>query len=83
MKRGYETVFILGGYLSGMLLLALHTWISLSAFFSDSKSITIYINRYGEQYGDILTFAFFWVLCLIGLYSLYRQMKRPERDTIN
>ena len=32
-KKDYETVFILGGYLSGMLLLGLHTWITLRAFF--------------------------------------------------
>ena len=45
-KKDYESVFILGGYISGMLLLGLHTWITLKALFSDSKSITIYVNRY-------------------------------------
>jgi len=69
---------ILGGYISGMLILGLHTWITLRAFFSDSKSITIHVNRYGEQYGDILTFVFFWALCLIGLVFLYNRIKKPE-----
>ena len=77
-KKDYETVFILGGYISGMLVLGLHTWITLRAFFSDSKSITIYVNRYGEQYGDILTFIFFWALFLVGLVFLYNKIKKPE-----
>ena len=77
-KKEYESVFILGGYISGMLLLGLHTWITLKAFFSDSKSITIYVNRYGEQYGDIVTFVFFWALCLIGLIFLYNRIKKPD-----
>jgi len=77
-NKDYETVFILGGYISGMLVLGLHTWITLRAFFSDSKSITIYVNRYGEQYGDILTFIFFWALFLVGLVFLYNKIKKPE-----
>jgi len=61
-----------------MLVLGLHTWITLRAFFSDSKSITIHVNRYGEQYGDIITFIFFWALFLIGLVFLYNKIKKPE-----
>ena len=82
MRRGYESVFILSGYLSGMLLLGLHTWITFKAFFSDSKSITIYVNRYGEQYGDVLTFVFFWALCLIGLVLLYKRVKTPDGEKL-
>ena len=78
MRKDYETIFIFGGYLSGMVLLGLQTIITLKAFFSDSKSITIHVNRYGEQYGDILTFVFFWALCLIGLIFLYNRLKKPK-----
>ena len=75
MDKKYGTIFILGGYISGILLLGLQTWITLKAFFSDSKSVTIYINHYGEMYGDIITFIFFWFICLIGLIFLLNKMK--------
>jgi hypothetical protein len=59
------------------MLLGLQTWVTMKAFFSDSKSTTIYINNHGEMYGDIFTFMFFWIICLIGLILLLRRIK-PE-----
>jgi len=78
MDKKYGSIFILGGYLSGLMLLGLQTWITLKAFFSDSKSVTIHVNNYGEMYGDIATFIFFWVVCIIGLVLLYKQIKKQN-----
>jgi len=83
--KDYRTIFILSGYISGMAILGLHTWITLKAFFSESKSVTIYVNRYGEQFGDIITFIFFWIICLIGLVFLYNKIRKPDviKEKIN
>ena len=78
MNKRYGTIFILGGYISGILLLGLQTWLTFKAFFSDSKSITIYVDRYGEMYGDIATFIFFWIVCLIGFIFLYHHVKKQD-----
>ena len=78
MDKRYGTVFILSGYISGMMLLGLQTWLTFKAFFSDSKSVTIYFNRHGEIFGDIATFIFFWIICLVGLVFLYNRIKKQD-----
>lgn len=61
------------------------------AFFSESKSVVININKFGEQYIDLFALVIIWIICLVGLiilfwmikeekileYSLYKSDKRP------
>ena len=58
---------------------------TLIAFFSDGKAITIYINRYGEQYLDIAALIVIWVICLMGVYFLYKTLleEKTVKDNQN
>jgi hypothetical protein len=88
-----KNLFILPGYLIGIACLGLITYRTLSAVRTESKSITVQVNQYGEQYLDVALLAFFWIVCIIGVISLSSQGKeqkmkvskehdhhRPERE---
>jgi len=77
-----KNLLILPGYLIGIGCLVLLTYRTFLAFFSESKSITIQVNRYGEQYGDIVVLVFIWIVCVIGLFSLYRLMKEQKVEKV-
>lgn len=64
-------MIIVPGYLVGIGSLCIITYRMLLAFFSGSKSITIHVNRYGEQGADIVFLIIIWAICLIGLIYLY------------
>lgn len=64
-------LIIVPGYLIGIGSLFIVTYRTLLAFFSESKSITIHINRYGEQYIDMVFLTIMWIICLVGLLYLY------------
>ncbi len=64
-------LLIVPGYLLGIGSLCIITYRTLLAFFSESKSVTIYVNRYGEQLLDIAFLIIIWIICLIGLIYLY------------
>ena len=51
------------------------------AFFSESKSVTIFVNRYGEQYADLISLFFIWTICILGLIALYKIIKEEKRQT--
>lgn len=71
------------GYLIGIGSLFLISYRTLLAYITQSKSITIYINRYGEQYLDLLSLVFIWTLCIIGLIYLYKSTKTDIKNSIN
>ncbi len=48
------------------------------AFFSESKAVTIYVNRYGEHHADIIALILIWIICLVGLVSLYFVVKQGK-----
>ena len=79
-------LLIVPGYLIGIGSLFIITYRTILAFFSESKSITIHVNRYGEQYADIAFLVVIWIVCLIGLIYLFivmregRITKVPESD---
>jgi hypothetical protein len=50
----------------------------LIAFFSEGKAVTIYVNRYGEHYVDIIALILIWIICLVGLVSLYFVVKQGK-----
>ena len=51
------------------------------AFLSENKAVTIHINRFGEQYYDIVALVIIWIVCLIGLIFLLRVL-REEKESI-
>ena len=66
------------GYLIGIGSLFIITYRTLLAFFSESKSVTVYVNRYGEQNADIAFLIVIWIICLIGLAYLYTTIKEER-----
>lgn len=54
------------------------TYRTLIAFFSDSKSVVININKFGEQYIDLFALVIIWIICLIGLIILFRMIKEEK-----
>ena len=68
-------LLIVPGYLVGIGSLFIITYRTLLAFFSESKAVTIHVNRYGEQYADIAFLIVIWIVCLVGLIYLYIVMR--------
>jgi hypothetical protein len=62
--------WILLGYCIGLGGLALITYRTLLAVGSESKSVVLQVNRFGEQYADLVCLVFLWVVCMIGGLSL-------------
>ena len=71
-------MLIIPGYLVGIGSLFILTYATLIAFFSDTKSVTIHINRLGEQYVDFALLIFIWIICLMGLRYLYLILKEEK-----
>jgi hypothetical protein len=65
-----KTLWVLPGYCVGLGGLALITYRTLLAVSSESKSVILQVNRFGEQYVDLVCLVFLWVVCVIGLLSL-------------
>lgn len=45
------------------------------AFLDENKIITISINKYGEQYFDIIAIFVLWSICLISLFFLIKTLR--------
>lgn len=73
-----KKLLIVPGYIIGIGSLFVITYRTLLAFFSESKSVTIHINRYGEQNADIAFLIFIWIICLLGLVYLYFVIKEDK-----
>jgi hypothetical protein len=65
-----KKLFVLPGYVIGLGALVLITYRTLLAFGTESKAITIYLNRFGEMYLDLVCLVFLWGVCVVGLWSL-------------
>jgi len=75
-----DKLLIIPGYLIGLCCLILLTYRTLIAFFSDTKSIVININNFGEQYYDLIALVIIWVVFMIGfiyLIKISRKEKKP------
>ncbi|HWR27523.1 MAG TPA: hypothetical protein VN377_03690 [Candidatus Thermoplasmatota archaeon] len=78
-----KTWFVLPGYCVGLAGLLLITYRTLLAVSSPEKSILVFVNRFGEQYLDLVCLVFLWVVCLVGLLCLsswVSEMGRRERS---
>ena len=69
---------ILTGYIIGLSCLFLISYRTLIAFFSESKAVTIYINRFSEQFIDIFALIILWIICLVGLIYLRNILKKEK-----
>lgn len=65
-----KTLLVFLGYGIGLGGLALITYRTLLAVGTESKAITISVNRFGEQYLDLVCLVFLWSVCVVGLLSL-------------
>jgi hypothetical protein len=72
--------FILPGYCVGFGGLLLITYRTLLAFGSESKAITVHVNRFGEAYLDVIALVFLWMMVLVGLLTLSRMMREKTRN---
>lgn len=75
-------LLIIPGYLVGIGSLCIISYRTILAFFSESKSVTIHVNRYGEQYVDMVFLILIWIICLVGLIYLYNIMKEERMKKV-
>jgi len=54
------------------------TYRTLIAFFSESKSVVVNINKYGEQYIDLVALVIIWIISLVGLIILFLMLKEEK-----
>ena len=50
------------------------------AFFSESKSVIVHVNKFGEQYLDIVSLVVLWIVCLGGLLVLFWTSKKEKKS---
>ena len=72
---------ILPGYCVGFGGLFLITYRTFLAMGSESKAITVHVNRFGEAYFDMIALALLWTMVLVGLLALYLVMREKTADT--
>ena len=71
-------LLIIPGYIIGISSLLIITYRTFIAFFSESKSVLININRFGEQYLDLFALIVIWLISLIGLIILILMLKEES-----
>jgi hypothetical protein len=74
-----KLLLVLPGYCVGLGGLLLITYRTLRAIGSESKTITVQVNMFGEQYLDVVSLVFLWVVCLVGLLSLWLLVTEKTR----
>ena len=73
-------LLVIPGYIIGLSCLLLVTYRTFIAFFSESKSVLIHINRFGEQYLDLVALVVIWIISLIGLIILLYMLKEEREN---
>jgi len=73
-----KTLLVLPGYCVGLGGLLLITYRTLLAVGSESKAITIQVNRFGEQYVDLAFLVFLWSVCMVGVVALSLLLKSEK-----
>lgn len=48
------------------------------AFFSESKSVLVNINKFGEQYFDFFALIIIWIISIAGLIILILMLKEEK-----
>lgn len=70
-----KKLLLIPGYLVGCGGLLLITIRTLAAVVSEQKTVILHVNRFGEQYLDLLLLGLLWIVCVIGLWSLTRMLR--------
>jgi sporulation protein YlmC with PRC-barrel domain len=73
-----KKLLMIPGYIVGIGSLCIISFQTLRAVFSESKSVTVYINRFGEQYADLVFLLVLWGICLLGLVYLYHTIREGQ-----
>ena len=73
-----DKLLVIPGYIIGLCCLILITYRTIIAFLSENKAVTIHINRFGEQYYDIVALVIIWIVCIIGLIFLLRVLREEK-----
>jgi hypothetical protein len=71
---------VLLGYVVGLGALLVVTIRTLLAVGTQSKSVTVAVNRFGEQYLDLVCLVFLWGICVAGLYFLVSYLKKERSE---
>jgi hypothetical protein len=74
-----KLLFVLPGYCVGVGGLVLITYRTLLAVGSESKSMLVRVNSFGEQYLDLVALLVIWTVSLIGFFSLSVVVKDSNR----
>jgi hypothetical protein len=75
-----KTLLVLPGYLVGLGGLVVITYRTLVAVFSGSGSVLVQVNRFGEQYLDLVGLVFLWVVCVVGVVSLTLLVREKTKE---
>ena len=78
MKRALRETLIFGSIASGLGMLCFEIRNVMTAFYAESKSVTIYINRSGEQYFDILALIVFGGILVSGTILYLQDIRRKK-----
>ena len=66
---------IIPGYIVGIGSLMIITYRTILAYTSNTKSVTVNINRFGEQNLDLFFLAVIWIISILGLIFLLINQK--------
>ena len=66
---------IIPGYIVGIGSLIIITYRTILAYTSNTKSVTVNINRFGEQNLDLFFLAVIWIISILGLIFLLINQK--------
>lgn len=66
------------GFIVGIVCLMMITYRTILAFFNENKVILININKYGEQYLDIVALGFIWSVILVSLFFLVKTLRKES-----
>ncbi len=74
-----KKLLLVPGYLVGCGCLALITYRTILAVNTSSKIIMVQVNRFGEQYVDLVLLGLLWAVCMVGLWSLTFLLKELDQ----
>ncbi|GAG71247.1 unnamed protein product [marine sediment metagenome] len=82
MKQKTKKSISLLGYIFsyGFLLLSIFTFVC--AFINPSKTVTVSVNSFGEQYLDIICFAFAVIVASLGLHFAIKEYKGFKKELV-
>ena len=78
MKPYLQRGLLFGGLVSGVIGLLLMTRNLIGASMNELYAVTIYFNRSGEYWFDVIAVIVLWVLWVVGLFMYYKYLKEVK-----